>query len=76
MNRFFNKWIEAGHNKVNEIGATLTSGAMVANGMAESWTLSDWSTLIGIIYVLSMLIPRLIAGYQWLKTKWENRKND
>lgn len=70
------KWASFAHNKINEIGATFVSGGMVANGVDDRWTLSEWSTLLGMIYVSSMLIPRLIEFGKWLYKKWENRNDE
>ena len=71
MTNLINRWAEFAHYKANEIVATFTSGAMVANGIDERFTLADWSTVLGMVYVSSMLIPRLIEFFKWLKKKWE-----
>ena len=74
MMNLIDRWILFGHNKFNEVGATATSGAMVAGSIDESLTLGDWSTILGMIYILSMLIPRLIQFGKWIYSKWEERK--
>lgn len=68
------RWVSFGQNKFNEVGATATSGAMVANGINDHFTLSEWSTILGMIYVLSMLIPRLIELVKWLYSKFKVKK--
>lgn len=73
MMSLIDRWVELGQSKVNEIGATGVSGAMMADGIDSSFTLSDWSTILGMIYVLSMLIPRIIQFGKWLYNKWETR---
>ncbi len=69
------KWVDIAHHRVNEIVATFVSGGMVANGVDDSWTLVDWSTVLGMVYVSSMLIPRLYEFGKWLMKKWENRND-
>lgn len=69
------KWASFAQNKANEVFATFTSGAMVADGVDDSWTLAEWSTILGMIYVSSMLIPRLIEFGKWLKIKWRKRND-
>ena len=70
------KWSSFAHNKINEVGATFTSGTMVVDGLDDSWTLTDWSTVLGMIYVSSMLIPRLYEFGKWLYKKWEKRNDE
>lgn len=80
MTNLIDRWVELAHYKVNQITATFTSGAMVANGLDDRWTMGDWSTLLGMIYVSTMLIPRFYEFYKWLKRQWEkwrgNKKVD
>lgn len=71
MMNLIDKWVAVGQHKVNEVGATATSGALI---VSDSLTLGDWSTILGMVYVSSMLIPRLIQFGKWLYSKWE-RKN-
>lgn len=73
MINLMNKWADYAHNKANEAAATFTSGTLVADGLDDRWTLADWSTLLGMIYVLSMLIPRLVEFVKWLIKKWRKR---
>ena len=75
-NSFINRWIELGHNKVNELGATLTSTTMVVDGIDDRWSMADWSTLLGMIYVISMIIPRIFQLYLWIKQKIEENKSN
>jgi len=70
------KWASFAQHKVNEIGATFVSGGMVANGVDDSYTLTDFSTILGMIYVSTMLVPRLIEFGKWLIKKWEKRNDE
>lgn len=69
----FQKWTELANNRINEGAATVTSGTIVADSFIDSFTLADWSTILGMIYIGSMLIPRLYSFAQWVKEKWEKR---
>ncbi len=66
---------EIAQNKFNVFMTYLTSGAIVADGAVKKvspkaveagLTLSDWQIIVGMIYVISMIIPRLYAFYKWL----------
>lgn len=73
MMSLIDRWIAIGQNRVNELGATAASGAMMADGVGDSFTLSDWSTMLGMIYVSTMLIPRLIEFGKWIYKKLEKK---
>ena len=77
MMTFIERWIEFTHSRVNEIVASVTSGAFVANGFDDEWnfTLSDASTILGMCYISSLLIPRLYEFGKWIKNKWEKRND-
>lgn len=71
MMNLIDKWTEIATNKVNELVATGASATIVADRFDDSWTLADWSTLLGMVYIITMLIPRFIMFGKWLKEKWE-----
>ena len=72
MTNLIDRWTEVATHKVNEVGATATSGTMVVSGLDSGWTLTDWSTALGMLYIITMLIPRFILFGKWLMKKWEN----
>ena len=71
---FLDRWVDFAHSKSNETVATFTSGALVAGGIDDSLTLADWSTILGIAYLITMLIPRLYKFIKWTMRKRKNRK--
>lgn len=73
ITNLIDRWMSFAHSKFNEVGATATSGAMVVDGFDDSWTLADWSTVLGMIYIATMLIPRFIEFGRWVVKKWESK---
>jgi len=76
MTNLIDRWTELTHNKLNEFGATATSGTMVVDGFDDSWTLADWSTALGMFYIITMLIPRIFEFGKWLMKKWEKYRGE
>lgn len=78
-----NRWIELAHNRVNEMISAFVSGGMVATGtnkamqsqqaIESSLTLSEWSTILGMAYISSMLLPRLYEFFKWLLSKFKRK---
>jgi hypothetical protein len=69
MTNLIDRWISLAHNKANEVTATAASGVMVADSMTVTFTLNDLSTILGMLYIISMLIPRLYELVKWIIRK-------
>lgn len=67
--KIIDRLVELGNNRVNETLATLTGGTLAYGGINDSWTLSDWSALVGMIYVLMMIAVKIYDFIKWLKKK-------
>jgi len=70
---FLERWADFAHLRVNETIATFASGALVANGIDERLTLADWSTILGMIYISTMLVPRLFDFVRWIYKKIKSK---
>ena len=68
------KLAEAGQSRASEVVAVVTSGTLVAHSVIEELTLTDWSAIMGIIYVGIMILIKLVEGVRFLM-KWRENRN-
>lgn len=63
------RWAQIAENKFNDGAGVVTTGTLAASNWTDEITLGDVSTFIGMLYIISLLIPRIYHGYQWLKKR-------
>jgi hypothetical protein len=78
VNDFLHRIYQVLETKLAMFFGWMTAGALTVDGTVkkvthtvqeQGLTLADWQIIVGIIFTITMIIPRLYAFYIWLEKK-------